>query len=133
MGKYFKLEELCKSKTAKKLGIDNTPETHERASILALIHNLLDPLRSAYGLPITVNSGYRCKELNSAVGGVYASQHTKGEAADITAGSPTENQRLFELVQQLELPFDQLIDERGYSWIHLSYVGVTNRKEVLHL
>lgn len=133
MGKYFKLEELCESSTAVKLGIENIPEGHERASLLALIHNLLDPLRASYGAPIRVNSGFRCRKLNSAVGGVYGSQHTKGEAADITAGSPVENERLFELVQELGLPFDQLIDERGYSWIHLSYVGVTNRKEVLHL
>lgn len=133
MGRYFKLEELCRSNTAEKLGIENEPDAHERASLLALIHNLLDPLRMAYGYPILVNSGFRSKTLNKAVGGVYGSQHTKGEAADITAGSITENKRLFELVQQLELPFDQLIDERGYSWIHLSYVGVTNRKEVLHL
>jgi uncharacterized protein YcbK (DUF882 family) len=63
-------------------------------------------LRERYGKPIKVNSGYRCPALNKAVNGSKSSQHMKGLAADITAGSLKENKILFELVQELKLPFD---------------------------
>ena len=86
-----------------------------------------------YGKPITVNSGYRCPKLNDAVGGAKNSQHMRGEAADITAGSKMENKRLFELIWD-NLPFDQLIDESNYSWVHVSYVSTSkNRKQILSL
>ena len=79
-----------------------------------------------------MNSGYRCDALNKAVGGSKTSQHRYGLAADITAGSKFENRRLFILAQKLDLPFDQLIDEKGYSWIHISY-SEKPRKQILHL
>ena len=86
-----------------------------------------------YGKAITVNSGYRCSKLNAAVGGAKTSQHMRGEAADITAGSKTENKKLFELIRD-NLPFDQLIDESNYSWVHVSYVSTSkNRKQILSL
>ena len=57
----------------------------------------------------------------------------KGEAADITAGSREENKKLFELIRD-NLPFDQLIDESNYSWVHVSYVSSSrNRKQILSL
>ena len=65
---------------------------------IALVEEVLDPLRKAYGKPIRVNSGYRCPAKNKAVGGATASQHMKGEAADITAGSPEENLILAQLL-----------------------------------
>lgn len=77
-----------------------------RDSILALTENVLQPLRDAWGKPLKVNSGYRCKALNAAVGGVSTSQHVKGEAADIAAGDPV---KLARLAVKLGLPFDQMI------------------------
>lgn len=77
-----------------------------RDSILALTENVLQPLRDAWGKPLKVNSGYRCKALNAAVGGVPTSQHVKGEAADIAAGDPV---KLARLAVKLGLPFDQMI------------------------
>ena len=127
------MKELTKSSTADKLGIDNTPTPEASVSLSNLVTHVLDPLREMYGKPITVNSGYRCPKLNAAVGGAKTSQHMRGEAADITAGSKTENKKLFELIRD-NLPFDQLIDESNYSWVHVSYVSTSkNRKQILSL
>ena len=99
----------------------------------ALVDNVLDPLREAYGKPIRVNSGFRCPALNKAVKGSATSDHMTGRAADITGGSPAENKKLFYMIQELELPFDQLIDEKHFSWVHVSYREGANRNQVLAL
>ena len=119
--KYFTFDELSRSETAERLKIDNRPSEAAKSNLAALTDNILDPLREAWGKPITVNSGYRCPALNKAVGGVATSQHMTGQAADITTGNKVDNARLFQLVQDLGLPFDQLIDEKGFSWVHVSY------------
>lgn len=128
--KYFTIEELTKSETAEEHGIDNTPTKGAKEKLVALVDNVLDPLREMYGKPITVNSGYRGPMLNSCIGGAKTSQHCKGEAADITGGNKEANKRLFELIRE-NLPFDQLINEYDYSWVHVSYKSSGNRKEVL--
>lgn len=119
--------------TAEARKIDNTPTPDAEANLKALISNVLDPLRRAYGGPITVTSGYRSPKLNASVGGVKTSQHQKGQAADITAGSPEENKRLFDLARELKLPFCQLIDEKRYKWVHISYDMNNVKRQVLHL
>lgn len=129
---YFTINELTASNTAQARGIDNTPNAKTQASLTQLIENVLDPVRRIWGRPITVNSGYRCPALNAAVKGASNSQHLKGEAADITTGSSDGNRKLFEKISASGIPFDQLIDESGYSWIHISYSG-RNRRQVLHL
>lgn len=130
--KYFTIKELCKSSTATQRGIDNTPNSEIVNNLEQLVDNILDPLREEYGKPINVTSGYRCDTLNKAVGGSKTSYHKYGLAADITAGSKTENKKLFKIAQQLDLSFDQLIDEKNYSWIHISY-STEPRKQILHL
>lgn len=77
-------------------------------NVKALVENVLDPLREKYGKPIRVNSGYRCPKHNLAVGGATGSQHMKGEASDITAGSPEENEKLVKILLESK-NFDQLI------------------------
>lgn len=129
---YFTIRELTASSTARTKGIDNTPNAQVRANLTELIDKVLDPVRRIWGRPITVNSGYRCPALNAAVGGVVKSQHLTGEAADITTGSREGNRVLFEKISRSGVPFDQLIDESGYSWIHISYSS-RNRRQVLHL
>lgn len=121
--KYFTLEELTKSNTAKRLSIDNSPNKTVVANLTQLVDKILDPLREAFKQPIIVTSGYRCKELNKAVGGVPTSQHILGQAADIrtVSDSPNENKQMYELIKKLNLPVDQCINEYGYSWIHVSY------------
>jgi hypothetical protein len=130
--KYFTIKELCKSSTAIEKKIDNTPNPEIVNNLENLVEHILDPLRERYGKPIHVNSGYRCPALNKAVNGSKTSHHMTGLAADITAGSPTKNKVLFDLAQELNLPFDQLIDEKNFRWIHISYSNKP-RKQILHL
>lgn len=133
--KYFTMNELTHSATAIRKGIDNTPDNTAKANLTALVANILDPLREAYGKPIVVSSGYRCAKLNRAVGGVARSQHITGQAADIqsVSKSKADHKKLFELAQRLRLPFDQLIDEYDYKWVHISFNTKGNRRQVLHV
>lgn len=136
--KYFSIAELSRSTTATARGIDNTPPSGVTIALTALIEQVLDPIRAAWGKPIIINSGYRSLALNKAVGGASTSQHLRGEAADITAGSKTLNKQLRTLIQQLAangtIEFDQLIDEKGLSWIHISYrANGQNRRQFLQL
>lgn len=135
--KHFTIDELSSSDTAKARRIDNTPSPDIRQKLQTLIEELLDPIRVAWGGPITVNSGYRCPALNKAVGGVATSQHQKGEAADITVGDPARNRMLFDKITDMQkaglIAFDQLIDESRYKWVHISFRAGANRNQVLHL
>lgn len=134
MGKYFTMGEMMHSTTAEKKGIDNKCTKEDAVHLKALIEHVLDPLREAYGNPIRVTSGYRCPALNKAVGGSPTSDHMRGCAADIvgTPNTKAENKRLFNLVQSLGLDFDQLIDEKNYSWVHVSFRSFReNRNQVL--
>lgn len=107
ISKNFSYKEFENSDTAKRRGIVNTITTFEvRDSVKALVLNVLQPLRDAWGKPLVVNSGYRCPALNNEVGGVPTSQHCKGEAADISCDEPLE---LARLAVAMNLPFDQLI------------------------
>lgn len=121
--KYFTFEELCKSATARRLNINNTPNPQIKQNLQALVDNVLDPLRTAWKQPIIITSGYRSEALNKAVGGAKKSQHTLGQAADIKTVSDTitDNKKLFELIKQLNLPIDQCINEYNYNWIHVSF------------
>jgi hypothetical protein len=107
ISKNFSYSEFEASETAKAKGILNAITTVEvRENIRALVLEVLQPLRDAWGKPLHVNSGYRCPQLNAAVGGVPTSQHTVGEAADIKAENPI---MLAQLAYDLALPFDQMI------------------------
>lgn len=125
--KNFSLAEL----TATSTGIDNTPTQDVIKSLLALAGNVLQPARERYGRAITVNSGYRSPAVNKRVGGAASSQHMTGQAADITAGSKEENRKLFAILETMD--YDQLIDERDMSWIHVSYKQTGNRRQKLKL
>jgi uncharacterized protein (UPF0264 family) len=132
--KYFTISELTASATAKRLGINNFATQTVRDALTALVDKVLDPVREMWGAPIVVNSGYRCPALNKAVGGAAISQHVVGEAADIEAVSKSkeDNKRLFEIIRTSSLPFDQLINEYDYSWVHVSHCrNRTNRRQVL--
>lgn len=135
--KHFTLKELCHSNTALRLGIKNEPTGMVKANLTQLVDNLLDPIREKWGQPILVNSGYRCEKLNKAVGGAKSSQHLTGCAADIRAVNKADNRKLFELIKNSGLAFDQLIWEYGTKsnpqWVHVSYRQSANRRQVLHL
>lgn len=133
MAKYFTIDELVRSAEATKRNIRNIPSHDVLRRLNALMDDCLDPIRSLWGKPIGVNSGYRSPELNRVVGGKPTSQHQRGEAADITTGSVEGNRKLFELILASGIEFDQLIDESNYKWLHVSYVSQGNRKQTLHL
>ena len=132
---YFTIKELTNSSTAKKIGIDNTPTPEIRVKLNTLI-SALDKIREQYGKPITVTSGYRCPELNRAVGGAVnpdgtpKSQHCKGEAADLIGENKAETKKIFEIAKELG-NYDQLLFETnkgGSVWVHISYKASGNRK-----
>lgn len=133
----FTLEELIHSDTANAKGIDNTPTKEIEENLKYLAEKALQPIRDKWGKPLTVNSGYRCKELNKAVGGVSNSSHLTGLAADIEAGTNEDNKKLFnfisEMVKNKEITVDQVIDEKNYAWIHVGISRENNRNEVFHL
>lgn len=134
--KYFTIEELTRSDTATTRGIDNTPTPEIKANLERLVDKVLDGLREIYGKPITVNSGYRCPELNKAVGGSKTSDHMNGFSVDITASCKKENAILFQIIKD-NFNFDQLIWEKGNSeypdWVHVSYNPNRLRKQVLKM
>ena len=133
--KYFTIPELTSSATAQREGIDNRPNKCAYQLLHVLVEQLLDPIREAWGAPIVVSSGYRCKELNELVGGAKNSHHLLGCAADLIAGSKAEHRKLFELIQQMQLQgkirFTQLIAENDFRWIHISYVPSDLRCQVI--
>ena len=130
--KYFSIEKLCKSDTATARGIDNTPNEEVKANLEALIDNVLDPQREWYGKHIYVNSGYRCPELNKAVGGVDNSFHLQGYACDIDMGDKEDNQPIFDYIMG-NLPFTELGWEGNGRWVHVAYVkGREHEKEVFY-
>lgn len=121
--KWFTIKELCKSSTAKKLNIDNTPTAEIKENLTVLIEECLDPIREVFGNPIMVASGYRCQLLNAACGGSPTSEHKEGFAADIDS---YDNIRLWDVITSGDFKWTQLIneypDENGEpSWIHISY------------
>lgn len=123
--RYFELSEFIRSDTAKKKGIDNTPSFEAVDNLSELVSKILDPLRAAYGMPITVTSGYRCPALNKAVGGVSDSVHQKGWAADLQTGGSFNKFRDFvvDWVKKTNVRFDQLLleeNKKGDRWIHIS-------------
>ena len=94
--------------------------------LLALVENLLEPARGKLGMPIIVNSGYRCERHNRDVGGVANSQHLRGEAADIRCA---DNNRLAKIIVE-NGRFDQLIIYP--TFIHVSFKRLgSNRRQIL--
>ena len=133
---HFTLDEMLKSQTALRLGLDNTPDTDEMKSLLALCENVLEPVRIHWAKPVVVNSGFRALRVNRAIGSRDSSQHAKGEAADIEIPG-IDNLVLYYWIAE-ELDFDQLIlefynGEPSSGWVHVSYVGLENRNQTLRI
>lgn len=136
---YVSYSEGCKSQTAIRYGIDNTP-SHEILEKMRVVANLVfDPMREYFNKPIAVVSFYRCLKLNTAIGGAVGSQHMKGEAMDIDAdvfSNGITNKMIFNFIRA-KLDFDQLIGEvensnGDFEWIHVSYKdNINNRHNVL--
>jgi len=138
ISKYVSLNEVTKSNTAIRKGIDNTPNDEQLERIKALAINVFDPLREWVGDQIFISSGFRSAALNKAIGGSNTSQHSanNGAAFDIDDyfGNAT-NKEMFDYIKN-NLSFDQLIWEFGNDlnpdWVHVSYVSPSkNRMEIL--
>lgn len=133
--KYFTIGELTSSTTARRYNIKNVPGIMELNNLTSLVERLLDPLRDLLGKPIYVSSGYRCKALNSKVGGSKTSQHMKGQAADIYLKG-LSNIVIAKALVASGLEWDQCIIEKGTlqnpQWIHLSYKTSGNRNQILY-
>lgn len=123
--KHFTLEELCASSTAKALGIRNKPDVQQLIAMVYLAVYVLEPLREAMGEPIPISSGFRCEQLNRAVGGVSNSQHMRGQAADLCIGGDLKKGRKWFDYIKTHLKYDQLIWEHsanGTYWVHVSFI-----------
>ena len=130
ISKHITFTESTQSPTATKLGINKVPDKTQLEAMKLVAEKCFEPLRSWYGKPIKVNSFFRSDLLNRAVKGALTSQHKKGEAIDLDAGSKEENKKLFEWIKA-NLVFDQVINEYDFSWVHVSYSKVKNRKQIL--
>ena len=130
LSKYFTLKEVIKSETAVRKGIDNTPDVKVISQLKSICRNILDPIRKHYGKPIRVTSGYRCVELNKAIGGSSRSQHCAlNNDAAIDFEFYDMNMDLEEvfkwITEESKLPFDQCIAEfLPEGWIHISYKNI---------
>ena len=116
----FTLSEMISSRTAHEQNIHEQfgPPKEVQDNLKLLCDKVLQPLRIEYGLPITVNSGYRCPRLNDAVKGSNNSDHLRGMAADITG---KDVKMLYDLAIALNLPFRQLIYYKSRNFVHISY------------
>ena len=134
MAKYFSFKELIDSETARYYGLNNLPNSLEIYKNLDyLMSNVLDVARERLGQPIKVNSGYRCDMLNSLVHGELNSQHMKGEAADIIPIHKSDLLRLWKIIIEGDIQFDQAILYRNRGFIHISVKrGGGNRHEILY-
>lgn len=140
--RYFSINEFCRSENAVQMGIDNLPNAEERRHVVETIEQCLDGLREAWGQPIRITSGYRCKTINHVVGGAANSSHMSGYAADIVPcyGADIAYFRDFCIRYFAKHPFDQLISEHEDKfgrpqWIHIGWKrhDGSQRRQVLRM
>ena len=136
ISEHITYAEATHSYEAKRLNLKNNPSAYQRANMEILAEKVFEPLREWVGGPIKINSFYRSRKLNEAIGGSEKSQHCEGRAMDIddVYGYKT-NAEMFNYIKD-NLDFDQLIWEFGNKknpdWVHVSYVEEdSNRKNVL--
>ena len=131
----FSLNELTKSQTAERKGIDNTPSPTHQENLKSLSEMILQPVRDHFSRVVTISSGYRSPELCTALGSKITSQHARGEAADFEIFG-VSNKELADYVNE-NLDYDQLIleywkkEDPNSGWVHCSYTNGNNRKQYL--
>ena len=135
LSENFSLEELTKSQTATRKGIDNTPSAEHQANLQSLCACILQPVRDHFSQVVTISSGYRSPELCTAIGSKITSQHAKGEAADFEIFG-VSNKELADYINE-NLDYDQLIleywkeSDPNSGWVHCSYSEGNNRNQYL--
>ena len=131
----FSLNELTKSQTAERKGIDNTPSTEHQENLKSLCTHVLQPVRDHFGQVVSVSSGYRSPELCTAIGSKITSQHAKGEAADFEIFG-VSNKELADWIHY-NVNYDQLIleywneSDPNSGWVHCSYSENQKRRQYL--
>ncbi len=131
----FSLNELTKSQTAERKGIDNTPSAEHQENLKSLCTHVLQPVRDHFGQVVSVSSGYRSQELCLAIGSKITSQHAKGEAADFEIFG-VSNKELADWIHY-NLNYDQLIleywkeSDPNSGWVHCSYSENQKRRQYL--
>ena len=134
LSRNFSLQELIKSDTAIRKGIDNNPNADQIEKLKALCENILQPVRDHFGR-VKITSGYRSPELCTAIGSSVNSQHAKAEAADFECVG-VDNAELADWINR-ELSYDQLIveyytpGEPNSGWIHCSWIAEQPRASFL--
>lgn len=132
--KYFSLAEMTRSDTARRLGIDNTPSDSIKKNLTLFIEKVLDPIREDWGSPIIVSSGYRCPELNKAVGGVNTSGHMYGFCADLQVKGDLRKFSNFviEWMKEHQMKYDQIIWEKSgnVTWLHFCWIGKDGKQRM---
>ena len=127
ISKHITYKEAIRSNTATRLNVKNIPDDYQISNMELIAKEIFEPLRSWVGGPVKINSFYRNKELNLAIGGSQQSQHCEGRAIDLddTFRHKT-NAKMYNYIKE-NLNFDQLIwefgDENNPDWVHVSYVS----------
>jgi len=137
ISEHLDLVEVTRSETAKRKGISNMPIAEHIENFKKLAENIFEPIRNHFNVPIHISSGYRSKELNTAIGGALSSDHCKGMAIDLDqqghSGGIT-NKEIFEYIKE-NLKFKQLIWEGGTKeepdWVHCAYDENNLKNEIL--
>ena len=127
ISKHISDREGVYSTTATRIGLANNPDQFQLANMKLLAEKVFEPLRDWVGGPIRINSFFRCKALNKAIGGSTSSQHCKGQAIDIDdTGCKKTNAEMYTWIKE-NLDFDQMIwefgNEKNPNWVHVSYVS----------
>lgn len=136
VSKNISYKEATHSTTAKRLGIDNTPNAEQFSNMIYVAENVFQPIREHFNTPIYISSFFRSEDLNKAIRGSSSSTHMKGEAMDLDADvyEGITNAEIFHYIKD-NLEFDQLIWEFGTdenpSWVHVSLSKRNNRNQVL--
>jgi len=128
ISKHITYAEAIHSNTAKRKGIDNTPNPTQVENMKLIAQEIFEPLREFVGGPIKITSMFRSVSLNEALGGSSStSQHLKGQAMDLDdVYGNKSNADMYHWIKE-NLSFDNLIWEFGTdmnpNWIHVSYVS----------
>ena len=133
LSEHFSLAEFTKSQTAIRKGLKNEPREEAIENMRLLCENVLEPVRENFGLPFTLNSGFRSLELNTEIGSSPRSHHVTGQAADFEI--PTISNKEIALWIMDNLTYDQVLleffkeEDPSSGWVHCSYVLSQNRKQ----
>jgi zinc D-Ala-D-Ala carboxypeptidase len=131
---HFSWAEAARSATAEAKGIDNTIPDALFINVREVAESMEEVRALLGGKPLRINSWYRCRDLNRAIGGSPRSAHMQGFAVDFEAPEGMTNAKAFEKIATSDIVFDQLIHEQtrsGADWIHFALSYGVPRQQVM--